>query len=240
MIEVEFHDVADKSSTYDPEVAYAKQKRVHTTGLSYDHIRILYKRRKNKTSPTKTTEWERTVKLGDGKNTADKTNFPGNSKNPGTDDGPTPNRLRKTLPRYLLKKKMKVSEPEKLIIKSKISNQGAEKNGINGKDGEEINNSFIPGTEMFLGTFRVYPLAIGIYKVKSKEREPKYLEKTKRQRNMGQKAANWTVSKWTEVQSALTVVSSLGWKKTNVSAAARDFLAKFGINIKAGMHFESS
>nr|AII99849.1 nucleoprotein [Ngari virus] len=233
MIELEFHDVAaNTSSTFDPEVAYANFKRIYTTGLSYDHIRIFYiKGREIKTSLAKRSEWEVTLNLGGWKITVYNTNFPGNRNNPVPDDGLTLHRLSGFLARYLLEKMLKVSEPEKLIIKSKIINPLAEKNGITWNDGEEVYLSFFPGSEMFLGTFRFYPLAIGIYKVQRKEMEPKYLEKTMRQRYMGLEAATWTVSKLTEVQSALTVVSSLGWKKTNVSAAARDFLAKFGINM---------
>nr|CAM98683.1 nucleocapsid protein [Ingwavuma virus] len=233
MVGIEFHDVAaNTSSTFDPEVAYANFKRIHTNGLSYDNIRIFYiKGREIKTSLAKRSEWEVTLNLGGWKVAVYNTNFPGNRNNPVPDDGLTLHRLSGFLHKSLLDTMLLVSEPDKLIIKSKIINPMAEKNGITWNDGEEVYLSFFPGSEMFLGTFRFYPLAIGIYKVQKKEMDPKYLEKTMRQRYMGLEASSWTVSKVSEVQSALTVVSGLGWKKTNVSAAAREFLAKFGINM---------
>nr|CAM97977.1 nucleocapsid protein [Bozo virus] len=233
MIELEFNDVAaNTSSTFDPEAAYANFKRVHTTGLTYDHIRIFYiKGSEIKTSLAKRSEWEVTLNLGGWKITVYNTNFPGNRNNPSPDDGLTLHFFCGFLAKSLLEKMLKVSAPEKLIIKSKITSPLAEKNGITWNDGEEVYLSFFPGSEMFLGTFHFYPLPIGIYQGLRRDLEPKYFGKTLRLMYMGLEASSWTVSKLTEGQSALTVVSGLGWKKTNVSAAARDFLAKFGINM---------
>nr|CAM98681.1 nucleocapsid protein [Ilesha virus] len=233
MIELEFHDVtANTSSTFDPEVAYANFKRIHTNGLNYDHIRIFYiKGREIKTSLAKRSEWEVTLNLGGWKISVYNTKFPGNRNNPVPDDGLTLHRLSGFLARYLLEKMLKVSEPEKLIIKSKIINPLAEKNGITWYDGEEVYLSFFPGSEMCLGTQDFYPMAIEFYQVQRKEMEPKFLEKTLKQRSLGLEPSTWTISQLVKLQSALTVVSGLGWKKTNVGAAARNFLAKFGINM---------
>ncbi|AAA87603.1 nucleocapsid protein [Germiston virus] len=233
MLELEFEDVPNNiGSTFDPESGYTNFQRNYLPGVTLDQIRIFYiKGREIKNSLSKRSEWEVTLNLGGWKVPVLNTNFPGNRNNAVPDYGLTFHRISGYLARYLLGKYLAETEPEKLIMRTKIVNPLAEKNGITWESGPEVYLSFFPGAEMFLGTFRFYPLAIGIYKVQRKEMDPKFLEKTMRQRYLGIDAQTWTTTKLGEVEAALKVVSGLGWKKTNVSSAAREFLSKFGIRM---------
>nr|ACJ64917.2 nucleocapsid protein [Kairi virus] len=233
MSEIEFQDVAaNTSSTFDPEAGYAAFKRRHTTGLNYDHIRIFFLNgKKAKDTLSKRSETTITLNFGGWKIPVVNTHFLENRNMPVPDDGLTLHRVSGYLARYLLDRVYSAGEPEKLKIKTTIINPIAASHGITWDDGEEVYLSFFPGSEMYLTTFKFYPLAIGIYKVQRKLMDPKYLEKTMRQRYMNLDASQWTQKHFSDVNSALTVVSGLGWKKANVSIAARNFLNKFGINI---------
>ncbi|AKC42503.1 nucleoprotein [Guaroa virus] len=233
MAEIEFFDVAQNAtSTFNPELQYATFKRTNTTGLNYDNIRIFYLNgKRSKDTLSKRSEQSVVLNFGGWRVPVVNTHFPGNRNSPVLDDSFTLHRVSGYLARYLLERYLTVSAPEQAIIRSKIINPIAASNGITWEDGPEVYLSFFPGTEMFLETFKFYPLAIGIYKVQKKMMEAKYLEKTMRQKYAGLDASQWTQQKYNEINAALSVVSSLGWKKANVSSAAREFLARFGISL---------
>ncbi|AEZ35285.1 nucleocapsid protein [Cachoeira Porteira virus] len=233
MSEIAFEDVGQiTSSTFNPDVQYTNFKRKHTTGLTYDNIRVFYingKLAKEKLS--KRSEETITLDFAGWKVLVYNTHFSNNRGMAIPDEALTLHRLSGYLARYVLERYLSVQEAERLLITTKIINPIAASHGITWNDGPEVYLSFFPGAEMFLEAFKFYPLAIGIYKVQKKLMEAKYLEKTMRQKYAGLDAALWTQQKYAEVTNAVAVVSGLGWKKSNVSAAARDFLSKFGIQL---------
>ncbi|AEZ35257.1 nucleocapsid protein [Anhembi virus] len=233
MSEIVFEDAGQiTSSTFNPDVQYIAFKRNHTNGLTYDQIRIFFLNgKKAKETLAKRSEESVQLNFGGWRVLVMNTHFPGNRNMLIPDEAMTLHRLSGYLARYLLEKMLAVQEQERLVITNKIVNPIAASNGITWLDGPEVYLSFFPGSEMFLEAFKFYPLAIGIYKVQKKMMESKYLEKAMRQKFAGMDAALWTQQKYSEVTNALAVVSNLGWKKSNVSAAARDFLAKFGIQL---------
>ncbi|AEZ35260.1 nucleocapsid protein [Iaco virus] len=233
MSEIIFDDVGQiTSSTFNPDVQYINFKKNHTTGLNYDQIRVFFLNgKKAKETLAKRSEESLQLNFGGWRVVVMNTHFPGNRNMLIPDEAMTLHRLSGYLARYLLERILSGPEHEKVVITSKIVNPIAASNGITWTDGPEVYLSFFPGTEMFLESFKFYPLAIGIYKVQKKMMESKYLEKAMRQKYSGMDATLWTQQKYAEVTNALAVVSNLGWKKSNVSAAARDFLAKFGIQL---------
>ncbi|AEZ35269.1 nucleocapsid protein [Taiassui virus] len=233
MSEIAFDDIGQiAASTFNPDNQYIGFKKVFTVGLTYDQIRIFFLNgKKAKETLSKRSEETVTLNFGGWRIPIVNTHFPGNRNIDLADDALTLHRVSGYLARYLLEKVLSAQEPEKVIIKTRIINPIAASNGITWDDGYEVYLSFFPGSEMFLEAFKFYPLAIGIYKVQKGMMDVKFLEKTMRQKYAGLDATVWTQQKYTDVINALLVVNGLGWKKSNVSAAAKDFLSKFGIQI---------
>ncbi|AEZ35263.1 nucleocapsid protein [Macaua virus] len=220
------------TSSFNPEVQYQNFKKEYISGMTYEHARVFFlSGKKAKEALTKRSEETVLSNFSGWRIPIANTHYPGNRNMALPDDALTLHRVSGFLARYLLEKVLSAPEAEKLIIKTKIINPIAASNGITWEDGPEIYLSFFPGAEMFLESFKFYPLAIGIYKVQKKMMDPKFLEKTMRQKYAGMDATTWTQTKTNEVINAVVVVSNLGWKKTNVSTAAREFLLKFGIQL---------
>ncbi|QLA47106.1 N [Acara virus] len=116
-------------------------------------------------------------------------------------------------------------------VKGLIINPIAESLGITWEAGLDIYLSFFPGTEMFMQEFNFFPLAIGIYRVQKGEMKAEFLKKHLRQQCGKIPASQWMVTHKAQIKLAVDTVSKLPWGKAGMSAAARAFLADFGIKL---------
>ncbi|QLA46925.1 N [Minatitlan virus] len=97
--------------------------------------------------------------------------------------------------------------------------------------GDDIYLSFFPGAEMFMETFKMFPLAIAIFRVQQKQMEPEFLKKHLRQYCGNMTSTQWMISKKEDIRVAVGTVSALPWGRGGLSAAARSFLSEFGIRV---------
>ncbi|QLA47082.1 N [Benfica virus] len=116
-------------------------------------------------------------------------------------------------------------------VKGLIINPIAESLGITWSAGLDIYLSFFPGAEMFMEEFHFFPLAIGIYRVQQGEMKAEFLKKHLRQQCGKIPASQWMITHKEQIRIAVSTVAKLPWGKSGLSAAARTFLADFGIKL---------
>ncbi|AXP31989.1 nucleocapsid [Abras virus] len=116
-------------------------------------------------------------------------------------------------------------------MQERIVNPIALSKGITWADGATIYLSFFPGTEMFLDSFKFYPLAIGIYRVQQGDMEPEYLKKVMRQQYGAMRPGEWATLKKETIKTAVALVSNLKWGSRGFSPAAQELLKEFGIKV---------
>ncbi|AKO90189.1 nucleocapsid protein [Orthobunyavirus guajaraense] len=222
--------IAEGRNPFVPDLAYAKFVRDHGAVLTPDNVRIFFLRAYDAKQKLKTTT-ARTANLKFGTATFTVKNNH-NERNANIEveaEDLTLHRISGFLAKYT--KESMVDENAADMIREKIVNPIAESLGISWDNGDDVYLSFFPGTEMFLDTFKMLPLAIGIYRVQQKQMKAEFLKKHLRQQYGGLPASQWMSIRKADVKNAVTLISSLPWGKAGLSAAARSFLADFGITL---------
>ncbi|QLA47065.1 N [Itimirim virus] len=229
--EFEEEDNASGKNAFVPEEAYAIFLNENAAQINVDNIRIFFLRAYDAKQKLKRTEARAAaLKFGTMKLLIMNNHNPAytNARLQPTDL--TLHRVSGYLARYL-KDVMSGNVAGRIEIHKKIINPIAESVGISWENGDDIYLSFFPGTEMFLEKFKLLPLAIGIYRVQQKDMDAEFLKKHLRQQYGDIPASQWMLSMKDDVKNALAIVSKLPWGRAGMSAAARNFLADFGIRL---------
>nr|AMR98958.1 structural nucleocapsid protein N [Capim virus] len=220
--------IAEGRNPFVPDVAYARFIREHAPMLTPGNIRIFFLRAYDAKQKLKTTT-ARTANLKFGTATFTVKNNH-NERNANIEveaEDLTLHRISGFLAKFV--RESIVDETASKMIRDTIVNPIAESLGITWENGDDVYLSFFPGAEMFLDTFHMLPLAIGIYRVQQKQMKAEFLKKHLRQQYGGLAASQWMSERKEDVKLALTLISRLPWGKAGLSAAARNFLADFGI-----------
>ncbi|AXY55024.1 nucleoprotein [Ananindeua virus] len=224
-------NVAQGRNSFIPTEAYAVFLNEYAANLTMENIRIFYLRAYDAKQKLKTTDVRSaTLKFGTVKFLVKNNHHDRNANMEIDPHDLTLHRISGFMARYL-KHLIDTDRLASAEIQKYIINPIAEALGITWDHGELIYLSFFPGTEMFLEEFKMLPLAIGIYRVQQKQMKAEFLKKHLRQQYGDMPASQWMALKKTEVQNALATVSKLPWTRAGLSAAARTFLAEFGITL---------
>ncbi|ALP92133.1 nucleocapsid protein [Mahogany hammock virus] len=229
--EFEERSVAAGRNNFVPEDAYGIFLNEHAASLTVGNMRIFFLRAYDAKQKLKTTEARAaTLKFGTARFVVRNNHHDRNANLEIAPNDLTLHRISGYMARFL-KHLIDTDRLAAAEIHKNIVNPIAEAVGITWEHGETVYLSFFPGTEMFMEDFKMLPLAIGIYRVQQKQMKAEFLKKHLRQQYGDMPASQWMVLKKSEVQNALTLVSRLPWARAGLSAAARTFLAEFGITL---------
>ncbi|QLA47052.1 N [Moriche virus] len=232
LVDFEFGErqVAEGRNPFVPDLAYNVFVKEHARFLIPDNIRIFFLRAYDAKQKLKTTSArEVTLKFG---TAIFKVKNNHNERNANIEVEPedlTLHRISGFLARYV--KDSLVDPVTGAMLRTAIINPIAESNGITWENGDDVYLSFFPGTEMFLDKFKLLPLAIGIYRVQQKQMKAEFLKKHLRQQCGSVPASQWMTTRKEDVKQAVSLIAALPWGKAGLSAAARSFLADFGITL---------
>ncbi|UWX37291.1 Nucleocapside protein [Orthobunyavirus patoisense] len=143
----------------------------------------------------------------------------------------TLHRISGFIARHLLDIANGADQARVLDMQDQIANPLALSKGITWNDGPTIYLSFFPGTEMFLDSFKFYPLAIGIYRVQIGDMDAEYLKKALRQQYGALRPNEWAILKKDAIKTAVSHIAALKWGSKGFSQAAQDLLKEFGIKV---------
>nr|WIM48927.1 nucleocapsid protein [Guama virus] len=229
--EFEERNVAQGRNNYIPSEAYTVFLNEHAASLTVENMRVFFLRAYDAKQKLKNTEARSaTLKFGTARFLVRNNHHDRNANMELEPNDLTLHRISGYLARFL-KHLIDTDRAAAAQIQKNIVNPIAESLGITWDHGDLIYLSFFPGTEMFLEDFRMIPLAIGIYRVQQKQMKAEFLKKHMRQQYGDMPASQWMTLKKADVQNALTLVSKLPWTRAGLSAAARNFLAEFGITL---------
>nr|ADG01817.1 nucleocapsid protein [La Crosse virus] len=234
MSDLVFYDVASTGANgFDPDAGYMDFCVKNAESLNLAAVRIFFlNAAKAKAALSRKPERKANPKFGEWQVEVVNNHFPGNRNNPIGNNDLTIHRLSGYLARWVLDQyNENDDESQRELIRTTIINPIAESNGVRWDSGPEIYLSFFPGTEMFLETFKFYPLTIGIHRVKQGMMDPQYLKKALRQRYGTLTADKWMSQKVAAIAKSLKDVEQLKWGKGGLSDTAKTFLQKFGIRL---------
>ncbi|QLA47073.1 N [Cananeia virus] len=231
LLEFEEEDFSAGRNAFVPDDAYAVFVNENSAQLTVDNIRIFFLRAYDAKQKLKKTEARAaTLKFGTMKLVIMNNHNPAYTSSRLQPTDLTLHRVSGYLARFL-KECITGNVAARIEIHKKIINPIAESVGITWENGDDVYLSFFPGAEMFLEKFKLLPLAIGIYRVQQKHMDADFLKKHLRQQYGDIPASQWMLTMKEDVKSALTLISKLPWGKAGMSAAARAFLADFGIRM---------
>ncbi|QLA47012.1 N [Timboteua virus] len=223
--------IPEGRNNFVPNDAYAVFLNEHAPNLTLDNMRIFFLRAYEAKQKLKNTEARTaTLKFGTVKFQVRNNHHERNANMEIAPTDLTLHRISGFIARFL-KDLVETGVAAEAEIHRKIVNPIAESLGITWDNGNLVYLSFFPGTEMFMEEFRMFPLAIGIYRVQQKQMKAEFLKKHLRQQCGDIPASQWMVTKKVDVQHSLTLISKLPWGRAGLSAAARNFLAEFGITL---------
>ncbi|QLA47023.1 N [Tanga virus] len=131
----------------------------------------------------------------------------------------------------VLRKATVEKQLERDMVKEHIVNPIAESQGVTWNNSKpEIYLSFFPGTEFFLKDFLMYPLAIGVTRVRRGLMTQEFLAKLLRQKFEGKDPNVWMVEKVNLVKNAVDELAKYPLTKASSGPHVKEFLAKLGIN----------
>ncbi|AIN55743.1 nucleocapsid protein N [Pacui virus] len=143
----------------------------------------------------------------------------------------TLNRLSGCLARYVYEVYMESDQTQKALIKESIKNPLAIVKGVR-PDDFKLYMAFSAGTEMFLDTFGLLPLAITLRRVETDDAPSSVLNKVLKQRLGGMQAIEWQKPGNVKLlKEAMIAVNAVSWRHSKVTDEAIDFLKKAGIAI---------
>nr|ATI21261.1 nucleocapsid protein [Tataguine virus]QLA46884.1 N [Tataguine virus] [Tataguine virus] len=214
---------------FRPDVAYTTFDLMHKPIIK--DIRIFFLNAgKLKKKLTAYPKAEITVKFGDWTVTVKNTHNPalGTIKLAETDL--TLHRISGFLALKLLKLYSYGQNDQAELIRAEVVNPIAESQGVTWQNSNvDMYLSFFPGTEFFLTEFRMYPLAIGLVRVKKNLMKPDFLVKMLRQKYDGKDPAKWMVEDIGKVTAAVNEVSKHPLIKMNLVPHIKTFLTQMGI-----------
>ncbi|QCI62740.1 nucleoprotein [Chilibre virus] len=141
----------------------------------------------------------------------------------------TLNRLSGCFARYVYDQYMNSDSSTRLMIQESIKNPLAIVKGVRA-DNFKLYMAFSAGSEMFLDTFGLLPLAITLRRIESDDAPASVLNKVLKQRLRGMQAIDWQKdSTVKELKDAMVVVNSVSWKHSKISDESINFLKKAGV-----------
>lgn len=228
-----FSDSDDVSrSTYNPGEEYDTFVDTYREHLTVDNIRIFFlKAAEAKAHMAKVNNEVVEVHFGTLVLPLVNNHKPGRAQREVADSDLTLHRVSGYLAKFVLelyKKLRKSSERE--AITSRIINPISAKMGFQWSVGPEIYLSTLPGTEMFLDAFKMYPLAFILLRVKRGEIKIDMAKKAMRQRYGDKEASTWLEEEVDTVKSAIKTVEKLKPTLTGLAASMTKFLQELGIS----------
>nr|QCY54406.1 nucleocapsid protein [Umbre virus]QCY54409.1 nucleocapsid protein [Umbre virus] len=230
-----YEDTQDVNrSTYNPADEYDTFVGVYREFLTIDNIRIFFiNAAKAKAAMAKLKA--ETVEVSFGTLVVKLVNNHriGQAQREVADDELTLHRLSGYIAKYTLhlyKNAKKAGERE--AITTKIVNPISAKMGFQWSVGPEIYLSTLPGTEMFLDTFKMFPLAFILVRVKRGEIKVEMAKKAMRQKYGDKDASEWLQEDIETVKGAIKTVEKLKPTLTGLAASMTVFLQQLGINAK--------
>ncbi|WAD86871.1 nucleocapsid [Botambi virus] len=112
-----------------------------------------------------------------------------------------------------------------------IVNPISAKMGLNWTHGAELYLSTLPGTEMFLDDFKLYPLAFILIRIKRGEIPETMAKKALRQRYEGKLSAVWMTEEVATVKATMAKVEQIKPVYAGLAATMTRFLQEVGIKI---------
>lgn len=218
-------------STYNPAEEYDSFVDTYSEDLTVDNIRIFFLRAaKAKAEMAKSDAETIEVHFGTLNVTLVNNHRPGRAQREVADNELTLHRLSGYIARFTLslyKAQKKAAERE--AITSRIVNPISAKMGFTWSVGPEMYLSTLPGTEMFLEAFKMYPLAFILVRVKRGEIKVDMAKKALRQRYGDKEATTWLEEDVDTVKAAIKAVEKLKPTLTGLAATMTKFLQDLGI-----------
>lgn len=217
------------SSTYNPIREYDTFVAGHREHLTINNCKIFFIRAAKAKAELKKKNQEK-VKIAFGTLVVEVVNNhrPGGAQSVVQDSDLTLHRLSGYLARYmLLAAKTNAAAREAAVMT--LINPISAKMGISWSAGLEIYLSTLPGTEMFLDDFKLFPLAFILIRIKRGEIPEALAKKALRQRYDGKEASTWMVEDIESVKLAMKKVESIKPTFTGLTATIAKFLEEIGI-----------
>ncbi|AKO90191.1 nucleocapsid protein [Koongol virus] len=217
------------SSTYDPRIQYEKFVAKYKEHLTINNAKIFFiKAAKAKSEMAKKKKSRMRIVFG----TLDVELV--NNHNPSEvqvrveDEDLTLHRLSGYLALWILNQYKQTAAIREAII-TIIINPISAKMGITWAQGAELYLSTLPGTEMFLSDFKLYPLAFTLVRIKRGEIPEVMAKKALRQQYEGKPSSRWMVEDAPMIKAVIEKVEAIKPAYSGLAATMAKFLQEMGI-----------
>ncbi|QEO75950.1 nucleocapsid protein [Baakal virus] len=222
------------TSTFDPTEQQAAFVAEHGPNLTINNAKIFFIRAaKAKTDMAKRQQAKIKILFGTLELELVNNHRPAATQSVVQDHELTLHRVSGYLAKWLLDQH-KASASRREAIVTVVINPISAKMGLTWTNGPEIYLSTLPGTEMFLDDFKLYPLAFILIRIKRGEIPEVLAKKALRQRYAGKTSSTWMTTDITAVKAALAQVERIKPVYSGLAATMTRFLEEVGVKQPSG------